>query len=131
PPGSSPSVHLEIRPGHEHITRPVRNNRPVAEDARRKQANGAGDGARRARTGRGAPRPSRRRVSPAGTPANAVAAPAAPSGGAARTSNAPSEAAVPVSPPARTRAPVSELPEDRYFNRELSWLDFNARVLAL
>ncbi|WP_414709318.1 RNA degradosome polyphosphate kinase [Pseudonocardia sp.] len=103
----------------------------MAEDARRKQANGAGDGARRARTGRGAPRPSRRRVSPAGTPANAVAAPAAPSGGAARTSNAPSEAAVPVSPPARTRAPVSELPEDRYFNRELSWLDFNARVLAL
>ncbi len=40
-------------------------------------------------------------------------------------------AAVPVSPPARTPGPVSELPDDRYLNRELSWLDFNARVLAL
>ena len=39
--------------------------------------------------------------------------------------------AVPVSPPARTPAPASELPDDRYLNRELSWLDFNARVLAL
>ena len=43
----------------------------------------------------------------------------------------PVAAAVPVSPPARTPAPASELPDDRYLNRELSWLDFNARVLAL
>ncbi|HZG91442.1 MAG TPA: RNA degradosome polyphosphate kinase [Pseudonocardia sp.] len=48
----------------------------------------------------------------------------------ARTSNALS-AAVPTSPPARTPAPASALPDDRYLNRELSWLDFNARVLAL
>jgi len=40
-------------------------------------------------------------------------------------------------PPHRPRAVVSDapadhvLPRDRYLNRELSWLDFNARVLAL
>ncbi|SFK83999.1 polyphosphate kinase [Amycolatopsis sacchari] len=42
--------------------------------------------------------------------------------------------AVPSAPPAVT-APVAasgeSLPDDRYFNRELSWQDFNARVLAL
>jgi polyphosphate kinase len=105
----------------------------VVDDAGRTKANGSGEVTtpRRARAGRSAPRPSTRRVSPAGTATtNGVTAPAAPATGA-RTANPPSVAAVPVSPPARTRAPVSELPEDRYFNRELSWLDFNARVLAL
>ncbi len=39
---------------------------------------------------------------------------------------------VPPAPPAATPLPpVTDLPEDRYRNRELSWLDFNARVLAL
>ncbi len=38
----------------------------------------------------------------------------------------------PVAPPAATPPAVDNaLPDDRYLNRELSWLDFNARVLAL
>jgi polyphosphate kinase len=119
----------------------VGNNRVVADDTRKTHTNGSDEvtSARRSRAGRSAPRPSTRRVSPAGSAtANGVTATAtrqqpgpaaAPTG--ARTANSPAAAAVPVSPPARTRAPVSELPDDRYFNRELSWLDFNARVLAL
>ena len=43
--------------------------------------------------------------------------------------------ATPDAPPAATRADAGgqdqELPENRYLNRELSWLDFNSRVLAL
>jgi polyphosphate kinase len=61
--------------------------------------------------------------------AEAKPGPAAPAT-AARTSVVPA-AGVPISPPARTPSPPSELPDDRYLNRELSWLDFNARVLAL
>ena len=42
------------------------------------------------------------------------------------------EDTAPEAPPAATAATVDNpLPEDRYLNRELSWLDFNARVLAL
>ena len=33
--------------------------------------------------------------------------------------------------PAADEDSTPELPEDRFLNRELSWLDFNARVLAL
>src|ERR1700761_4027056 len=42
------------------------------------------------------------------------------------------DASAVAAPPAATPAAVHDaLPEDRYLNRELSWLDFNSRVLAL
>lgn len=44
----------------------------------------------------------------------------------------PTDGVAPGAPPAATAvAEDNALPEDRYLNRELSWLDFNARVLAL
>jgi polyphosphate kinase len=47
-----------------------------------------------------------------------------------------SDGSTPEAPPATTpgsteTSPSEALPDDRYLNRELSWLDFNARVLAL
>ncbi|MDX1889141.1 RNA degradosome polyphosphate kinase [Mycolicibacterium sp. 050158] len=47
-----------------------------------------------------------------------------------------SDGSTPEAPPATTPgatdvSPAEALPDDRYLNRELSWLDFNSRVLAL
>jgi polyphosphate kinase len=68
------------------------------------------------------PRPATRRGG-AGTRAGTTAA-QQPAEGASRS--------FPSSPPAVTATKAqADLPDDRYFNRELSWLDFNARVLAL
>ncbi|MBB1155143.1 MULTISPECIES: RNA degradosome polyphosphate kinase [Amycolatopsis] len=72
------------------------------------------------------------------TTAKKPAAPPAVSKAAVRPRRTTTESgeefrSVPSAPPAVTSAPtaVESLPDDRYFNRELSWLDFNARVLAL
>ncbi|MCC8245761.1 RNA degradosome polyphosphate kinase [Saccharothrix luteola] len=75
-----------------------------------------------ASTPRRRPRPATRRGA-AGTRAGTTAA-QQPADGATRS--------FPSSPPAVTATEAQvDLPDDRYFNRELSWLDFNARVLAL
>ncbi|BBG04122.1 MULTISPECIES: RNA degradosome polyphosphate kinase [Pseudonocardia] len=98
---------------------------------------GARPGARRA------PRPASRRVhtanravadqvSPEQPVAAEIPAQQTPAPPAAPT---PQPGAAPIAPPAGATTPASSvpdvLPEDRYLNRELSWLDFNARVLAL
>ena len=51
-----------------------------------------------------------------------------------RAADAPEIRGIPSAPPAATKLAqelADTLPDDRYFNRELSWQDFNARVLAL
>ena len=86
---------------------------------------GTGRRARAATVTRPAPRPSTRR--PLGPRGDGVADDPGPAADGA----ALDVAFVPVNPLARTVEASSDLPDDRYLNRELSWLDFNARVLAL
>ncbi len=120
----------------------MRNNAHVGDDVNGSAVPDATNGGPR-RAARRTPRPSTRRVHAASRqvngratatadagqsqPESAQPGPVAPATGA-RTDTV---AAVPISPPARTPVPTSGLPDDRYLNRELSWLDFNARVLAL
>ncbi|MDQ2586206.1 RNA degradosome polyphosphate kinase [Saccharothrix yanglingensis] len=98
------------------------------------------------------PAPKRRSRTPRATPAASAPAAGAPTPGAPKrrprpaARRAPTDGApaavqpkpetparpFPSSPPAATATEAqADLPDDRYFNRELSWLDFNARVLAL
>ncbi|WP_033437574.1 RNA degradosome polyphosphate kinase [Saccharothrix sp. NRRL B-16314] len=88
------------------------------------------------------PAPKRRTRTPRATPAASTPRPrprsAVRRGGTRNGTTAapqPTEAparSFPSSPPAVTATEAqADLPDDRYFNRELSWLDFNARVLAL
>src|SRR3981081_549863 len=54
------------------------------------------------------------------------------SAGAPRPPTAATADSAPEAPPAATSPAIDDaLPEDRYLNRELSWLEFNARGLAL
>jgi len=57
----------------------------------------------------------------------------APEVGTDRTDDWQNGDSAPEAPPAATRSADADqvLPDNRYLNRELSWLDFNARVLAL
>ncbi|UMP00703.1 RNA degradosome polyphosphate kinase [Amycolatopsis sp. EV170708-02-1] len=97
---------------------------------------GTSNSARKRKTSAAKPEPDNGTAKPARarkttSPAPRTAVRATRGGSASRP--AQEFRALPAAPPAVTAAPTAagSLPDDRYFNRELSWQDFNARVLAL
>ncbi|RSN66132.1 RNA degradosome polyphosphate kinase [Amycolatopsis sp. WAC 04182] len=96
---------------------------------------GTPNSARKRKTSAAKPEPDNGTAKPARARKTTPAAKTTPRATRGGSASRPAQEfrALPAAPPAVTSAPtaVETLPDDRYFNRELSWQDFNARVLAL
>ncbi|WP_374213252.1 RNA degradosome polyphosphate kinase [Crossiella sp. SN42] len=121
PPRKTPATPAKT-PAKAAAAKPTTARRTAAAQRRTPSATAA------ATPAEAAPQPPAETAVPAEGQATPTEPPAPPT---RRAEPAPPKAS-PAAPPAVTAPPtITDLPDDRYFNRELSWLDFNARVLAL